>query len=217
MTSVLRAQRTQTNVVYALLGVVILVTLAGLAWFADRYDDQPQQTVALTAFAKDDYPENPENTSSIFGAYPHRRLIIQRLSDTRFRFLLEPATPQAAAIIVTDVDLAHFVAAIPAWVKVDPDLMKVGLIDREWNRQQVRFARTSTHLDVREGGDGFEQRALARVDLARNCLNAGLWELLLFNTENGEERVYEHLWFTFPLGLYKQLFEQVNGLSYWSY
>lgn len=217
MTPVLRAHRTRTNVVYALLGVVILVTLAGLAWFADRYDGRTQQTVALTAFAKDDYPENPENTSSIFGAYQHRQLIIQQLSDTRFRFLLEPATPQAAAIELTDVDLAHFIATIPAWVKIDPDLIKVGLIDREWNRQQVRIARTSTHLDVREGGDGFEQRALTRVDLARNCLNAGLWELLLFNTENGEERVYEHLWFTFPLGLYKQVFEQVNDLSYWSY
>jgi hypothetical protein len=44
-----------------------------------------------------------------------------------------------------------------------------------------------------------------------------LWELLLFTTEDGEERVYEHVWFTFPLGLYKQVFEQVNGLSYWSY
>jgi hypothetical protein len=102
-------------------------------------------------------------------------------------------------------------------VKTDPDLTKVGLIDREWNRQQVQFAQPSTHLDVREGGDGFEQRALTRVDLARNCLNAGLWEFLLFTTEDGEERVYEHLWFTFPLGLYKQAFEQVNDLSYWSY
>ncbi len=91
------------------------------------------------------------------------------------------------------------------------------MIDREWNRQQVQFARTSTHIDVREGGDGFEQRALSRVDLARNCLNAGLWELLLFTMEDGEERVYEHLWFTFPLGFYKNLFERVNGLSYWSY
>jgi len=70
---------------------------------------------------------------------------------------------------------------------------------------------------VREGGDGFEQPALSRVDLARNCLNAGLWELLLFSSEDGEERVYEHLWFTFPLGLYKNLFERVNGLSYWDY
>ena len=202
---------------FAALACLAILIIVGTAWFTDRYDDRPQQVVLLTAFAKDTYPENPENTSQVFGAYPHRRLIIQRTEGTRFRFLLEPATLQAAAIELTDVDLAHFVAAVPPWVKSDLDLTKIGMIDREWNRQQVRFARTSTHIDVREGGDGFEQRALSRVDLARNCLNAGLWELLLFTTKDGEERVYEHLWFTFPLGLYKNLFEQVNALSYWSY
>lgn len=115
------------------------------------------------------------------------------------------------------VDLRHIVTAVPPWVKSDPDLTKVGLIDREWNRQQVRFRRDSPYVRVHEGGDGFELRALTHVDLARNCLNAGLWELLLFTTEDGEDRVYEHVWFTFPLGLYKNLFQLVNGLSYWDY
>ena len=200
-----------------LSGVLILLAIAGAIWFQVRYDDAPIQTVALVMFSHADYPEDPEERSTMFGNYPHRSLVVQRTGDTRFHFLLEPATPQAAAIELTDVDLAHFVAAVPPWVKADPDLAKVGLIDREWNRQQVQFARTSIHLDVREGGDGFEQRALTRVDLARNCLNAGLWEFLLFTKEDDEDRVYEHFWFTFPLGLYKQLFEQVNGLSYWSY
>lgn len=199
------------------LACLTILAIAGSAWFAHRYDDRPQQTVALTAFSKDAYPENPEKTSSVFGTYSHRQVIVKQLDGTRFRFLLEPASPKSAAIELTDVDLAYFVAAVPPWAKIDPDLTTIGLIDREWNRQQVRFTRPSTHLDVREGGDGFEQRALTRVDLARNCLNAGLWELLLFTTEAGEERVYEHLWFTFPLGLYKQVFERVNDLSYWSY
>ncbi len=200
-----------------LSSVLVFIAIGGGIWFQVRYHDAPTQTVVLTTFSDADYPEDPEERSAVFGTYPHRGLIIQRLGDTRFRFLLEPATPQAAAIELADVDLAHFVAAVPLWVKSDPDLTKIGVIDREWNRQQVRFSRASPYVQVREGGNGFEQRALSRVDLARNCLNAGLWELLLFTTEDGEERVYEHLWFTFPLGLYKQLFERVNGLSYWSY
>lgn len=202
---------------YALFIVLLVLPAAGLAWVVDRYDDQPRQSVALKAFTTAEYPDNPEKKSRVFGGYPHRHLLIESLGSTRFRFLLEPASPQATTIELTDIDLAHFVAAVPPWVKADADLTKVGLIDREWNRQQVRFPRTSSHVQVREGGDGFEQRAVSRIDLARNCLNAGLWELLLFTEEEGEERVYEHLWFTFPLGLYKQLFEQVNGLSYWSY
>ncbi len=202
---------------FVLLRVLILMAIGGAIWFQVRYHDAPTQSVALTTFSDAEYPEDPEERSAVFGTYPHRRLVIQKTSETQFRFVIEPASDHATRIEIVDVDLAHFVAAVPPWVKADPDLTKVGLIDREWNRQQVRFPRTSLHVLVREGGDGFEQRALSRVDLARNCLNAGLWELLLFTTEDGKERVYEHLWFTFPLGLYKQLFEQVNGLSYWSY
>jgi hypothetical protein len=144
-------------------------------------------------------------------------LQIQQNGATHFRFLIKPASRHSSPIELLDVDLAHFVAAVPPWVKSDPDLTKVGLIDREWNRQQVSFQLSSITVRVHQDGDGFEQRALSRVDLARNCLNAGLWEILLFTVEDGEERVYEHTWFTFPLGLYKQLFERVNGLSYWDY
>ena len=211
------ASRGKRRATVASLACLTILVIAGSAWFAHRYDDRPQQTIALTAFSKDAYPENPEKTSRVFGTYSHRQVIVEQLDGTRFRFLLEPASPKSAAIELTDVDLAYVVAAVPPWAKRDLDLTTIGLIDREWNRQQVRFDRSSPHVQVLNGGDGVEQRTLSRVDLARNCLNAGLWELLLFTTEDGEERVYEHLWFTFPLGLYKQLFEQVNGLSYWSY
>lgn len=200
-----------------LSSVLILIVLVGAIWFQVRYDDAAIQTVALKAFSDAEYPEDPEARSIVFGGYPHSTLLIQRIGDTRFRFLIEPATPAATAIELTNIDLAHLVTSAPSWARTDTDLTKIALIDREWNRQQIRFSRPSPHLTVHEGGDGFEQRALTRIDLARNCLNAGLWELLLFTKEDGEERVYEHLWFTFPLGLYKELFEQVTGLSYWSY
>lgn len=197
--------------------LLIAAILGGVVWFQLRYDNAPEQTVTLRAFSNAEYPEDPEERSFAFGNYPHRKLRIQQIEGTRFRFLVEPGSDHATTIELTEIDLAHIVTAVPPWVKSDPDLTKVGLIDREWNRQQVSFRRDSPHVRLHEGGDGFEQRSFSRVDLARNCLNAGLWELLLFTVENGEERVYEHVWFTFPLGLYKQLFEQVNGLSYWSY
>lgn len=199
------------------LTVVIGALGVGVAWFADRYDGQPEQSVSLRTFSEEEYPENPDHTSSGYGQYPHRVLVIQQLGGTRFRFVLRPAAPHAATIELVEVDLAHLVAAVPPWLTQDADLTRVGLIDREWNRQQVRFGRESPVVHVSADGDGIEVRSLSRVDLARNCLNAGLWEILLFTQEEGEERIYEHLWFTFPLGLYKHLFEQVNGLSYWSY
>lgn len=202
---------------FILFSMPALLFISGVLWFADRYDARPQQTVPLRAYSKNKYPENPENTSRLFGMYAHPRVLVEQIDSTRFRFVLHPATSKEATIELPEVDLTYFVAAVPPWARTDADLTKIGLIDREWNRQQVRFDRSSSRVRVHEDGDGFEQRALSRIDLARNCLNAGLWELLLFTSEDGEERVYEHLWFTFPLGLYKNLFEQVNGLSYWSY
>jgi hypothetical protein len=196
---------------------MVAAACGGIAWFQTRYDDAPDQTVPLQAFSNAEYPEDPEPRSLVFGNYPHQHVRIQQIADTRFRFLLQPASPHAAVIELTEVDLAHLVAAVPPWVKADANLSKLGLIDREWNRQQISFRRDSPSLRVLSGGDGFEEDSVSRVDLATNCLNAGLWELMLFTVEDGEERVYEHTWFTFPLGLYKQLFEHVNGLSYWDY
>jgi hypothetical protein len=197
--------------------VVLALAFGGAAWFHTRYDGSPDQTVRLRSFSNAEYPEDPEARSLVFSNYPHQHVRIQQIADTRFRFLLQPASPHATVIELTEVDLAHLVAAVPPWVKADANLTKLGLIDREWNRQQISFHRDSPYVQVHSGGDGFEARAVSRVDLARNCLNAGLWELLLFTVEEGEERVLEHTWFTFPLGLYKQLFERVNGLSYWDY
>ncbi len=197
--------------------VVVATAVGGAAWFHTRYDDTPDQTVPLRSFSNAEYPEDPEPRSLVFGNYPHQHVRVQQIGDTRFQFLLQPASPHATVVELAEVDLAHLVAAVPPWVKADANLTKIGLIDREWNRQQVSFRRDSPYVRVHSGGDGFEERAVSRVDLAGNCLNAGLWELLLFTVEEGEERVYEHTWFTFPLGLYKQLFERVNGLSYWDY
>lgn len=196
---------------------ILLLASVAFVWFLSRYDENPRQSVRLTSYAEREYPESPALKSRASGHYLHNKLTIERIEGTSFRFVLEPGASRTATIELRDIDLGHFVAAVPPWIKTDADLTKIGLIDREWNRQQVRFDRTSPHVKVHEGGDGFEQKALSRIDIARNCLNAGLWEVLLFTNEEGEERVYEHLWFTFPLGLYKQLFEQVNGLSYWSY
>lgn len=198
--------------------VALAVAMIGFSgWWHLRYAVGPDQTVPLEFFTAEAYPDAPEPRSSHFGVYRHGRLRILQIERTRFRFILEPASAQATAIELDDVDLAHLVASVPSWLPKDPHLIKIGLIDREWNRQQMSFGRKTPRLRVRPGGDGFEVRALSRVDLARNCLNAGMWELILFTVENGEERAYEHLWFTFPLGLYKQLFERANGLSYWDY
>lgn len=217
MSSDTRDERRRRFLGLGMVAVVLIGVVGGVVWFNTRYDESPDQTAPLQVFTVTEYPEDPEPRSRAVGTYRHDRLRIHRQADTRFRLVLEPATPNATVIELQDVDLAHLVAAVPSWLAADSNLRKISLIDREWNRQQISFRSDSSSVRIHPGGDGFETRAISRVDLARNCLNAGLWEVILFTVENGKDRVYEHIWFTFPLGLYKQLFEQVNGLSYWDY
>jgi hypothetical protein len=111
--------------------------------------------------------------------------------------------------------------SLPAWAKGDEGLTRIALTDRQWNRQQVRFDPRPSHVEV-SGGNGFEKDLLAQgllsVELAKNCLNAGLWEVLLFEKDRDDnEAQYYHGWFTFPLGHYKRIFEHNTGLPYWKH
>jgi hypothetical protein len=101
----------------------------------------------------------------------------------------------------------------PDWTKEDPNLERIALTDREWNRQQVSFPKNSPHVEV-IGGDGFERENIYSLEIAKNCLNAGLWEVLLFTEESGKKKLYYQNWFTFPLGHYKNVFEHNTGVSY---
>ena len=78
-----------------------------------------------------------------------------------------------ADILIKDVDVSLFVPSRPEWTKDHKNNEIIALVDREWNRQQVVFERDSENISVR-GGDGFEQKELYTVELARNCLKAGL-------------------------------------------
>lgn len=73
--------------------------------------------------------------------------------------------------------------------------------------------KNSSHLEI-YGGDGFEKRNLYSAELARNCLNAGLWEVQLYTKEDGKKALYYQGWFNFPLGHYKNVFEAENDSSY---
>jgi hypothetical protein len=53
-----------------------------------------------------------------------------------------------------------------------------------------------------------------RVDIARNCLNAGLWEVFLYTQENQQELPYYHGWFVIPKNIYRPLFEKINDISF---
>jgi hypothetical protein len=164
-----------------------------------------------------EYPEDPASRSLRYGQYDGRRLSLVKKDANHFDFVFETDDPHIATVSFRDVDVSLMSVNPPAWSKNDPGLLRIALTDREWNRQQVSFGSPGTqHVEI-AGGDGWEKQNIESAELARNCLNAGLWEVLLFTKEGGNKALYYHAWFTFPLGHYKELFEHETGLPYWKH
>jgi uncharacterized membrane protein YdjX (TVP38/TMEM64 family) len=182
-----------------------------------RYRTANEMEVAVREFSNAEYPEDPAHRSRHYGQYQGRTLTLVKKEGTRFDFVFKPEHPHIATVVFKDVDVSLMTPSLPEWTKADDGLRRIALTDRQWNRQQVRFGGPgSAHVDV-TGGDGFEREHLFSAELAKNCLNAELWEVLLFTREQGDKALYYQGWFTFPLGHYKDIFERQTGLPYWKH
>ena len=192
--------------------------VGGAIWATTRYSLQEDYRIPLEALSPADYPEAPEPRSQIFRDSPYSFLHLHHLTGTQYQLVLE-ADPHShtTSIELSPVNLALLMPTPAPWVRSDRDLTTISIVDHEWNRQQVHFPITSPVVHFLPGGDGSKTQPLTAIDLARNCLNAGLWELILWTNAGGREMVVAHFWFSFPLGLYKHLFEAVTHLSYWTY
>ena len=195
--------------------VVLLSLVVGSVYFFSRYTISEVTDVVVTELPTFAYADDPSGRSPYYSEYKGRRLKLVQLDDTHFDFVFEPLDDHLAKIVFRNVDVSLMTTNIPEYAKQDDGLRRIALTDREWNRQQVQFHIGIDDVEV-TGGDGFEKDNLKIASLARNCLNAGLWELLLFTkTDQGKEMYYQG-WFTFPMGQYKRLWEQNTGLSYWN-
>lgn len=213
------ATRRRVRIRTVLLSAAVLLlagAAGGAAWFFSRYRASPEMIVPVREMSAAEYPEDPAERSVFHGRYNGRRLRLVQKDRTHFDFVFEPGDEATATVVFRDVDASLMTPSLPEWAKADPGIERIALTDRQWNRQQVSFDARSSHIEVR-GGDGWEKEHLAKAELAKNCLNAGLWEVLLFTEEGGQKALYYQGWFTFPMGHYKALVEQSTGLSYWEH
>lgn len=199
-------------------GILVLVLLfatgasAGFGW-RQKYAVAETMHLPLREFSFAGYPENPAELSVATGRYDGRSLTLVKRDDTHFDFILEPSNAQTARIIWRNVDASLFATSQPRWTRQHPGNQTIALTDREWNRQQVAFDPHSQRVHI-TGGDGWEATNLYSAEIAKNCLNAGLWEIQLFTHEGGNKAEYYHGWFTFPLGHYRQLVELNSGVRF---
>ena len=208
---------TRKQVALAVLAVLVVGTVGVGARTYFRYQTSDVMDVAVTEYTNAEYPEDPAARSVDLGKYSGRELRLVKKDDTHFDFVFTSDHAHVAKVVFKDIDVSLMTPSLPEWAKGDDGLRRVALTDRQWNRQQVSFGGPgSPHVEV-TGGDGTEAKELVSAELAKNCLNAGLWEVLLFKTENGQKAMYYQGWFTFPLGHYKTVFEHNTGLKYWKH
>ena len=203
-----------------IIGITVLVFtglgLGGYAFFS-KYKYTPDMIVEIEEVSTSEYPEDPSHRSLMYDRYSGRKLRLVQKDATHFDFIFKSDNPKLATITFKNIDLGLLVPCKPDWIpEGDEDLEVIALVDREWNRQQIRFPRHSPHLEI-TGGDGYERDNLHTAELARNCLNAGLWEVMFTTKEKNRKALYYQGWFTLPLGQYKRVFEQINGFSYWTH
>ncbi len=198
------------------LGFLILAFMLYRGYLYVRYHTEPCMMVDVKEFTAKEYPDNPATLSVHHGAYSHARVMIQKNEGAHFTFTFLPGNAKSATIVFHDVDVGLMTPSVPPWVKRDKQLTRIALTDRQWNRQQVAFKRQDKMLDI-TGGDGVEKQQVVTAELAKNCLNAGRWEILLYSHEDHKKTLLYHGWFTFPLGYYQSVFEQNTGVSYWKH
>src|SRR5262249_24822729 len=144
-----------------------------------RYRTAGVMEVAVTEYTNAEYPDDPALRSVHYGKYTGRKLTLVQKDATHFDLVFEPSDPRTAKVVFRDIDVSLMTPGLPEWAKADAGLTRIALTERQWNRQQVRFDRGSPHVEI-SGGDGFEVKNWYTAELAKNCLNAGLWEVLLF-------------------------------------
>jgi hypothetical protein len=165
----------------------LFLALALLGSDAKRIDLRVQEPAG--------YPGNPSTLATPL-RQDIKQLELERKSDGSYRLaLIGPAgVPQLASI-----DLRSFVPRVPALAKGNAVLERLALIQREFNRNEMRI----------ELSDG------AAIKIANNCLRGGLWEVMTEKkVAEGKTALDFHAWFTFPEEQLAQLFHDVNGSDF---
>lgn len=176
--------------------------------------------VHVDELTDNDYPDNPDIgfRHSSYGEFSHDSIVVSQVGEQSFNLTLLPGNGLSDTIFFTDVNLFAFMPVIPQHIHKDEYLKLIGIINQEWNRHQVRFDRAKNKFRF-SNPNSFESKNVRRIDIARNCLNSGLWEIIAYaKDKDGSVQPYYHGWFDFPLDVYGVMFNEVNsGLDFKDY
>lgn len=168
--------------------------------------------VPLTILSDEAYPDNPDLdlNNPVRQTYKFDHVSFKPVNDSLFDIQIS-SDSRIDTISLSSIKLKEMIPLACSKVKGDDYLTHITLINQEWNRNQVSFDRSEFNINIVDSKD------ITRLDIARNCLNAYLWEVILFSDKAVSFKPVYHGWFNFPQKLYSELFEKYNHLSFEKY
>lgn len=179
-----------------------IVFLSALAACKSKPKDRAQRwEFKIVELNDSDYPDNPDigfrhsryNTDAF-----DKGALIKKDDTYTFVFQLK----NGDSITIQQLNMMQFIPETPEHLKKDDYLNKLALINQEWNRNQVKLLAGEFQCGNQD---------IVRVDVARNCLNSYLWEVILYAEENERTLPIAHGWFNFPKKKYRELFNKRNS------
>ena len=163
-------------------------------------------TFKIKNFDDSEYPDNPD-IGFRSSTYQNELFASGKIDskDKQYKMDFKFFTNESDTIKLENINVSELIPTIPDHIKSDDYLSYVSCINQEWNRNQVKFDAGQFKSTIPN---------VTRVDLARNCLNAYLWEVILYTEENKKTVPYAHGWFDFPQAEYARLFEKKNDIPF---
>ena len=187
---------------------ICLLMLVSVGCDSGKQDENPSFAFKIVNLTDGQYPDNPD-LGYMSDNYDYHLLQsgqVKALDSNSYLFEFFADNKKEDLVIkLPNIPMMEFMPSIPHHLRSDTYLSYLAVINQEWNRNQVRLA---------PGEFESSNDKITRVDLARNCLNSYLWELIIYTDENGKTVPYAHAWFKFPPKLYKKLFKQRNGVDF---
>ncbi|MBK8517098.1 MAG: hypothetical protein IPL55_12710 [Saprospiraceae bacterium] len=131
--------------------------------------------VPLTILSDEAYPDNPDLdlNNPVRQTYKFDHVSFKPVNDSLFDIQIT-SDSRRDTISLSSIKLKEMIPLACSKVKGDDYLTHITLINQEWNRNQVSFDRSEFNINIVDSKD------ITRLDIARNCLNAYLWEVILF-------------------------------------
>ncbi len=167
--------------------------------------------IKVTEMSDSEYPDNPnlDSRHSLAKQKYFEKIVLNDKNQSLFDLDLYSQKEGEIKISLKNLPLLEWMPTASEYIKKDNYLTYIAVINQEWNRQQVQFKKGQFSVS------GNSKLEITRIDLARNCLNAYLWEMLVYaKDKDGNDKLFWQCWFDFPHDLYKDLFEKRNNLSY---